>query len=119
MEKSIREIITEVSNELRDNLDMLEPIVISKKLIMLSSLFSSLNAHIAKFDAECRYKLNEIYKKQEKKSVAAAKVEMEALPEWREFNDAKLQAIALTGLIQSLKLFIRTNQLDWNNQKIQ
>ena len=116
-DKSIRQIIAETSEELRGKIDLLEPQVASRKLIELSSLFSSLYAQIAKYDAECRYQLNEIYKKQEKHNVSAARLEMEALPEWNEFNQARLQAVALTELIRSIKLFIKTNSEDIFHQR--
>ena len=118
-DKNIRTIISEVSSELRDNLDLLDPITASKKLVMLASLKSSLNAYIARYDEVCRKKFYEILQSQEKRNVASAKVELEATDEAIELNAAKLQNDALKELIASLKYFVKANQDDYFNQKIQ
>ena|SRR3990167_2252008 len=116
-EKNIRTIISEVSSELRDNLDLLDSVSASKKLVMLASLKSSLNAYIAKYDGICRQKFYEILRSQEKRNVASAKVELEATDEAIELNAAKLQNDALKELIASLKYFQKANTDDALNQR--
>ena len=116
-DKTIRQIILETSKEIHDNLDLLDPITASKKLVELASLGSSLNAFIASKDKICRQNLNMIMRGQEKRNVGAAKVELEATDDFNDLSEAKLQWIALTELIRSLKYFVKANSDDLLNQR--
>ena len=117
MTENIREIIKKTSIEIHDHLDLLDPSTASRKLVELASLGSSLNAFIAVKDKICRQNLNMIMRGQEKRNVAAARIELEATDDFNDLNEAKLQAVALTELIRSLKYFCRANQEDILNQR--
>ena|SRR3990167_6834554 len=116
-ELNIREIIKKTSLEIHDNLDLLSPETAARKLVDLASLGSSLNAFIAAKDKICRQNLNMIMRGQEKRNVAAAKIELEATEDFNDLNEAKLQADALGELIKSLKYFVRANERDILNQR--
>lgn len=104
-EKTIREIISETSDELRKNIDLLDPITGAKKLIELSSLFSSLNRYIAEVESKYKERLKEV--RDTGKSAADAKITAEATNEYKLWIGAKLEKEALLEVIRSLKYFNR------------
>src|SRR3990167_2038938 len=110
MEKSIREIITETSDELRKNIDLLDPIAGARKLVELCSLFSSLNRYIAEAEGKYKERLKEI--KDTETSSSAAKIKAEATQEYKLWIGAKYEKEALLELIRSLKYFNRAVQED-------
>src|SRR3990167_2178154 len=99
MEKTIRDTIKEISEELRNNIDLLEPTVAARKQIELSSLFSSLNRYIAEKDFEYKTILRAI--RLTSKSSVEAKIQSEATPEYKELSIAKLEKESLLELIRS------------------
>ena len=114
-EKSIREIIQETSEELRKNIDLLDPITSAKKLVELSSLLSSLNRHIAELEFAYKQRLSEI--KQTEPSASAAKIKAEAMVEYKSWISAKYEKEALIELIRSLKYFNKAVTEDILNQQ--
>lgn len=115
MEKTIREIIQETSEELRKNIDLLDPTTSAKKLIELSSLLSSLNRHIAEQEFAYKQKLQEI--KKNTKSVSEARTEAEAAIEYKLWISAKYEKDSLIELIRSLKYFNKAVSEDVLNQR--
>jgi len=113
MDKSIRQIIQETSDELRTQIDLLEPPAASRKLIELSALYSSLNRHCAEKDYAYRLKLKEVMDSQEKRNIAQAKIDAESTVEYKELNEVLNERKSLEDLIRSLKLFIKANQTDY------
>ena len=104
MAQSIREIIKEKSDELR-NVSSLGPTKASEELVVLTSLLSTLNEYIS----EKRFWLNTLrmQKLEELKVAVKAKMAAEASQEWRDFYEADMQKEALTELIRSLKVYIK------------
>ena len=117
MEKSIREIITETSDELRKNIDLLDPTTGARKLVELCSLFSSLNRYIAEAEGKYKEVLKEI--KENEVSASTAKIKAEATQEYKLWIGAKYEKEALLELIRSLKYFNRAVSEDILNQRNQ
>jgi predicted transcriptional regulator len=106
MAKTIREIIKEKSEALRF-VDQLGPLKASEELVALSSLLSSLNAHVIEKQFlynQCREVL-----RTEKTSASDAKISAEATLEWKEWQEAKQQGKALEELIRSVKYYLRAS----------
>lgn len=102
--KTIRELITEYSSQLRDA-DTLSPSDASIALVELSSVLSSLNAEITR--AEYAYNLLLKALRPRFKSVSDARLEAQAQQEWLDVEERKGQKEALVELIRSLKYFHR------------
>ena len=104
MEKTIREMITERSEECR-KIDELGPKRASEILVELSSLLSSLNRETTEAHYWLNLKRVELLK--EHKTVARAKMVSESLAEWKDWADRVTQGEAVEEMIRSLKYFLR------------
>ena len=105
-------------DELKD-VSSLSPQDASQKLVQLSVLYSSLSTELANAAYWYNLKLKQVMDDQEKKNVAAAKIEAQAS---REFDNLlKLQALekSMVEIIRSLKLLIRVSEKDYQFSKLQ
>lgn len=107
-------MIKERSEEIR-NASELHSTRVAEILLELSSLLASLNSHIA----EKKYLYNILLQmKLEELGVASkAKIAAQASNEWREMNEAELQAEALNETIRSTKYFLRAHEQEWQATK--
>ncbi len=116
---TIREQLAKINKEISDNIDMLDPITASKKLIELSNLYSHLNHIFADADYAYRQKLMAIRGGQDKPNIALARLEAEASEEHKLLTEIKNERESLIELIRSLKIFIKANQDEmWVNKHI-
>ncbi|MEK6878498.1 MAG: hypothetical protein AABY22_02765, partial [Nanoarchaeota archaeon] len=97
------------------NIDLLDPVSGSKKLVELCSLFSSLNRYIA--EAESKYKERLKEARETGKSAADARITAEATNEYKLWIGAKYEKEALLELIRSLKYFNKAVSEDILNQR--
>ena len=111
MEKSIRQTIQEVSDELSKNIDLIEPVVASRKLVELSNLYTHLNRQLA--GADYAYRLRLGLERSGKSSVADARLIAETSEEYKLLVEMKNERESLIELIRSLKLFIRANREEY------
>ena len=103
--QTIRELIAHESAELRE-IEKLGPHEAANKLVVLSSLLSSLGAEIATKRAE--YTQIRLKCLKEAKSVAESRIYSEATNEFKEWQEREEQRKALIEIIHSIKYFLRT-----------
>jgi len=117
MEKTIRELINDVQNELFTSGDMLEPIVASKKAVELSALYSRVVKQLVEKEMMYKRKLEEIHLANKDKSASYAKIRAEATKEFAEWREMDANLRAITEMNRSLKRFQDANKEDYFNQR--
>lgn len=103
-EKSIRDIIHEKSESLRD-MDALGPAKAAEELVEISALLASINKEVTErnygYNLLCRTKLAET------KVAAKAKIEAQASEEWKDWQMAIGYQKAALEIIRALKYYLR------------
>ena len=88
------------------------------ELVELSLLNASLNEKLA----GSLFAYNQIYRDilddQEKKNVAAAKIQVEASDYFREVSELKALSASLQEIMRSIKILIRTSENDYKNRSL-
>ena len=116
-EKNIRELITDIQNELFTMGDMLEPVIASKKAVELSALFSRVVRLLCEKEITYKKKLEEIHISNPDKSASYAKIRAEATSEFAEWRETDANLRAIQEMSRSLKRFARAAEEDYFNQK--
>ena len=117
-EKNIREIITDIQNELYSYGDMLEPVVAARKGVELSALYSRVVRLLVESEIKYKRKLEEICLANPSKSSAYAKIRAEATSEFAEWRETDANLRAIQEMNRSLKRFSKAAEEDyWNNKQ--
>ena len=112
-EKTIRDEVIEIQNELFAVGDLLEPVVASVKAIKLSALHSRVVRELVEREIIYKRKLEEIYLANSEKSVSYAKLRAEATTEFASWKEAEGNLRAIQEMSRSLKRFQRASQEDY------
>lgn len=104
---TIREEIQKHSQRFFDA-DTLTPHEVATTLVELTALLSSLNAEIVR--AQYAYNVMAYALRGSTRSVADAKLQAQAQPEWREWKERQAQGEALVELVRSCKKYLAMAQ---------
>jgi hypothetical protein len=109
MEKSIRQLVSEIINEIHEHRDMMTPLVASDRLVKLTIYHSNLTSQIADKQFAFNQKLAKIIS-EPKISVNKAQIIAKAQKEFKELDELVRFETSLIEIIRSLKIFIRTRE---------
>ena len=104
-DKTIRQEISEITNELFSFGDMLEPVIASTRAVKLSALHSRVVRELVEREIKYKRKLEEIHLANSDKSVAYARLRAEATSEFADWKEAEGNLRACLEMIRSLKRF--------------
>ena len=113
----IKEQIQTAIDELK-NLTDLHPQDAAQRLLELSILNASLNSELANLVFAYNKIYREILDSQEKKSVAAAKIQAESSDYFREMNELKALSASIQEIMRAMKILIRVSENDFKNRNI-
>jgi len=116
-DKTIREYINEIQNELFTSGDLLEPVIASKKAVELSALYSRVVKQLVEKEITYKKKLEEIHLANKDKSASYAKIRAEATSEYAEWREMDSNLRAISEMNRSLKRFQRAVEEDIMNYK--
>ena len=115
-DKTIRELINDIQNELFTSGDLLEPVIASKKAVELSALYSRVVKELVEREIIYKKKLEEIHLANKDKSASYAKIRAEATTEFAEWREMDSNLRAISEMNRSLKRFQDANREDYFNQ---
>ncbi len=116
-DKTIREFISDIQNELFTSGDMLEPVIASRKAVELSALYSRVVKQFVEKEIIYKKKLEEIHLANKDKSASYAKIRAEATTEFAEWREMDANLRAISEMNRSLKRFQDANKEDYFNQR--
>ena len=117
MNETITEKIFAELDEIHKMKDNIEPSVLAEKLVILSTYYAHLTAHLAELERQYYKTLDLAFESEEKMTAAKAKIKAQAGDEYRKYLQAKNLALALVEQIRSIKIFIRVKQGDYEVSK--